>query len=276
MLPFIRCFIALARNQLRLCSSLEDRRLKTLRITFAAWRIGLGRILRARLLPAVGDEQEGARKSAAPAEAGPARTENSSERPSLRESRVGPGNAGVVSDRIEFPKVSYPKGFVERIIAVETGVAEMGGGGAADAAGSAGGEAEVVQVERRKMAHFEAKRGGGLVAGSGASAAPIAGHGVCAGGGSRADSITLGIAQYGAAKHGGVREESLNEPGSALGQGEGEWVLLARRNNGGAGSEDTGDEGSERHEDTQRLLPPSAFFVQTSSLSPRQREGNND
>lgn len=49
--------MALAANQLRLRPHLENGRMKTLRIAFAAWRVGLGRLLRARLLPAVGEER---------------------------------------------------------------------------------------------------------------------------------------------------------------------------------------------------------------------------
>ncbi|CBN77633.1 expressed unknown protein [Ectocarpus siliculosus] len=44
-----RCFLALAGNQLRLRQRLEDRRMAALAAVFQGWRVGLGRLLRARL-----------------------------------------------------------------------------------------------------------------------------------------------------------------------------------------------------------------------------------
>ncbi|CAB1097740.1 unnamed protein product [Ectocarpus sp. CCAP 1310/34] len=46
-----RCFLALAGNQLRLRQRLEERRMATLAAVFQGWRVGLGRLLRARLAP---------------------------------------------------------------------------------------------------------------------------------------------------------------------------------------------------------------------------------
>ncbi|CAN0193651.1 unnamed protein product [Pylaiella littoralis] len=46
-----RCFMALASSQLKLRHRLEERRTVTLAAAVQAWRIGLGRLLRARLLP---------------------------------------------------------------------------------------------------------------------------------------------------------------------------------------------------------------------------------
>ncbi|CAM9864019.1 unnamed protein product [Ectocarpus fasciculatus] len=46
-----RCFLALAGNQLRLRHRLEERRVATLAAVFQGWRVGLGRLLRARLAP---------------------------------------------------------------------------------------------------------------------------------------------------------------------------------------------------------------------------------
>lgn len=56
----VRCFLRLARNQLLLRSHVEHRRIVTLKIVFAGWKVGVGRLLRARLLPpAEGDGQDG-------------------------------------------------------------------------------------------------------------------------------------------------------------------------------------------------------------------------
>ncbi|CAM9113285.1 unnamed protein product, partial [Ectocarpus sp. 4 AP-2014] len=46
-----RCFLALAGNQLRLRQRLQERRMSTLAAVFQGWRVGLGRLLRARLAP---------------------------------------------------------------------------------------------------------------------------------------------------------------------------------------------------------------------------------
>lgn len=52
-----RCFLALAGKQLRLRSRLEAQRVVSLERAFAGWRVGLGRLLRARLVPIAGGEE---------------------------------------------------------------------------------------------------------------------------------------------------------------------------------------------------------------------------
>lgn len=54
--PGCRCLLALANNQLKLRRRLEERRTVILASAFRGWRVGLGRLLRLRLVPAEGDD----------------------------------------------------------------------------------------------------------------------------------------------------------------------------------------------------------------------------